>query len=176
MESAEAWTSAGWQVYQYPVPGVESRARLLATGARSGNLGLCLSVLPNDPQRPAVNVESPPIWCESPPIAVEAGDLVRIEGWVYISRPTSGSPDGLVIEDSIGGDALAVRIQRTVGWRPFRMDRTATQSGPLRLRIIMTGLGDACLDDVTIRTAAPAGPLARRSAPRAPAPTAAAMR
>lgn len=176
MESAEAWSSAGWQVYQYLVPGVESRARLLATGARSGNLGLCLSVLPNDPQRTAVNVESPPIWCESPPIAVEAGDLVRIEGWVYISRPTSGSPDGLVIEDSIGGDALAVRIQRTVGWRPFRMDRTATQSGPLRLRIIMTGLGDACLDDVTIRTAAPAGPLARRSAPRSPAPTAAAMR
>lgn len=176
MESAEAWSSAGWQVYQYPVPGVESRARLLATGARSGNLGLCLSVLPNDPQRTAVNVESPPIWCESPPISVQTGDLVRIEGWVYISRPTSGSPDGLVIEDSIGGDALAVRIQRTVGWRPFRMDRTATQSGPLRLRIIMTGLGDACLDDVTVRTATPPGPLARRSTPRSPASTAAAMR
>jgi len=164
MESAEAWSSAGWQVYQYPVTGVESRARLLATAARSGNLGLCLSVLPSDPQRPAVNVESPPIWCDSPPIAVQAGDLVRIEGWVYISRPTSGSPDGLVIQDSIGGEALAVRIPRTVGWRPFRMYRTATRSGELRLRILMTGLGDACLDDVTIRTATPTGPLAQRPA------------
>ena len=162
MESPEAWSSAGWQVYEYPVPGVEARAQLLATAARSGNLGLCLSVLPSDPQRPAVNVESPPIWCESPPIAVEAGDLVRIEGWVYISRPTSGSPDGLVIQDSIGGEAMAARIRQTVGWRPFRLDRTATRSGELRLRIMMTGLGDACLDDVTIRTAAPAGLPARR--------------
>ncbi|GAB4137569.1 MAG: hypothetical protein Kow0040_24280 [Thermogutta sp.] len=172
MESAEAWSSTGWQVYQYPVPGAESRARLSASAARSGNLGLCLSALPSDPQRPAVNVESPPIWCESPPVAVQAGDLVRIEGWVYISRPMSGSPDGLVIQDSIGGDALAARIPRTVGWRPFRLDRAATQSGELRLRILMTGLGEACLDDLVIRTAKPLGPLAGRPAVRSVAQTA----
>ncbi len=172
MESAEAWSSAGWQVYQYGVAGVESRARLLATAARSGNLGLCLSVLPSDPQRPPVNVESPPIWCDAPPVAVQAGDLVRIEGWVYISRPASGSPDGLVIQDSIGGEALAVRIPRTVGWRPVRMYRTAAQSGELRLRIMMTGLGEACLDDWTIRKAASNGPLARHPAAAAAAKTA----
>ncbi len=162
MENAQAWSSLGWQVYQYATPGAKARAQLLATAARSGNLGLCLSVLPSDPQQPILHVESPPIWCESPPVSVGAGDWIRVEGWVYISRPTSGSPDGLVIQDSIGGDALAVRIASTVGWRPFRLDRIATQTGQFRLRIMMTGLGEACLDDLSIRTRPADGPLAGR--------------
>jgi hypothetical protein len=60
--------------------------------------------------------------------------------------------DGLMIVDSLGGEALAGRIQHTPGWQQFTFYRVAPQSGPMTVTFALTGLGEAWLDDVTIQT------------------------
>jgi len=77
---------------------------------------------------------------------------VRIEGRIYIPHAITGSVDGLLIAESIGGEALAYRTGATDGWQHFTLYRVATRSGPISLTIALTGLGEAWIDDVTIRT------------------------
>ena len=57
-----------------------------------------------------------------------------------------------MIAESIGGEALAYRTGVTDGWQHFTLYRVATRSGPITLTIALTGLGEAWIDDLTIRT------------------------
>ena len=52
-----------------------------------------------------------------------------IRGQVRVKGPISGSIDGLMIIDSLGGEPLAERIGETSGWRQFALYRAATSSG-----------------------------------------------
>jgi hypothetical protein len=92
----------------------------------------------------------------SPPVHVAAGSLIRIQGWVHVSKPIQGSVDGLLIVDSLGGEPLAERLRQTTGWRPFTLYRGASQAGPITLTVYLCGLGEAWLDDVTIQVLQPA--------------------
>jgi hypothetical protein len=113
-------------------------------------------------------LESPPVWFTSPPVPVEAGQLLRIQGWVNIPSAIAGSVDGLLIVDSLGGEVLAERIPRTNGWEQFTLYRVATQSGPVSLTLALSGLGEAMVDDVTLQALQPraATPVAAASCPR----------
>jgi hypothetical protein len=88
---------------------------------------------------------------------VEAGELVLIRGWVQIPTPITGSVDGLMIVDSLGGEDLALRISKTTGWQPFSLLRVASQSGALTVTFALTGLGEVRLDDVAVQVVEPAG-------------------
>jgi hypothetical protein len=55
-----------------------------------------------------------------------------------------------MIVDSLGGPPLAERVHETEGWQEFTLYRAATQSGPMTVTFTLTGLGTACLDDVSI--------------------------
>ncbi len=85
-----------------------------------------------------------------------AGSLIRIQGWVHVSKPIQGSVDGLLIVDSLGGEPLAERFRETTGWRPFTLYRGAAQTGQMTLTFYLCGLGEAWLDDVTIQVLQPA--------------------
>ncbi len=84
-------------------------------------------------------------------VHLNAGDVVCIRGQVRVPSPISGSVDGLMILDSLGGDALAERIDQTNGWREFVLYRAAPHAGDLTLTFALTGLGEAWVDDVSIR-------------------------
>ena len=103
------------------------------------------------------------MWLNSPPVPVEAGQLIRIQGWVLIRKPITGSVDGLLVSDSLGGECLAARIQHTKGWEPFTLYRIAPQSGAMTLTIALSGFGEACIDDVTVQ---PLLPMAMACKPR----------
>ncbi len=159
--------ASGWQHLQYPIPGVHAEAELSPGAAHTGRLGLRISARQAEPGDPPV-LESPPVWFTSPPVPVEAGQLLRIQGWVNVPSPMGGSVDGLLVVDSLGGEVLAERIQRTNGWEQFTLYRVATQSGPVSLTVALSGLGDAMVDDVTLQVLQPpaATPVAAASCPR----------
>ena len=125
---------------------------LAPQAARSGRLGLRLSVSPLDPKNPPAAIESPPVLFTSPAVQVAAGQIVCIHGWVQVPVPITAGPDGLLVVDSISGEALADRIGQTKGWREFAMYRVATQSGPVCVTFALSGIGEAWLDDVANRS------------------------
>ena len=172
-EDLGAMSQAGWRHFQHATPGLQCAAELAPAAAHGGRSGLRLAARTIEPQgsptpgltsqRPPsphapVWVESPPVWITSPPVPVEAGQIVVIHGWVQIPQPITGSVDGLLVIDSLGGEPLAERIRHTLGWRDFLLYRAVPKSGTVTVTFALTGLGEARLDDVTIQPLASVGP------------------
>jgi hypothetical protein len=150
-ENIETMMRAGWRYIPHSSPNVTTAVDLTADAAHSGLLGLRLAVVAADPQDPPAVVESPPVLFTSPPVQVEAGQIVRIFGWVRVTTPITGSSDGLLIVDSLGGEALCDRIGQTKGWQQFALYRAAPQSGTICVTFALSGMGEARLDDVAIQ-------------------------
>lgn len=140
----------GWQHLQHPMQGIATTAELTPDQPRGGRFALRLSAKALEKNDLPI-VESPPLWITTPPIPVQAGEIVRISGWVRIPAPIVGSVDGLMIVDSLGGEPLAERIVRTNGWEQFTLYRAAPAAGNFTVTFALAGLGDALLDEVTIQ-------------------------
>jgi hypothetical protein len=158
-ENLNMMFQTGWRYLKSPAPGVQTAADLLAGSAHSGALGLRLSVTPDDLKNPPAMLETPPIRFISPSLPVEAGQIVCIHGWVNVPRPITGSVDGLLIFDSLGGEDLADRVGHTTGWQQFALYRVAPQSGTMNVTFALSGLGEAWIDDVYVQVldASPVG-------------------
>ena len=140
----------GWRHFQNPTPGVQSTADLVPEAMHGGRMGLRLAALADTPGNPPAMIETPPLWISSPAIPVEAGNFVRIHGWVNVPTAIIGSVDGLMVIESLTGEEMALRIDKTAGWREFSMWRIVPQTGPLTVTFVLTGLGEVRLDDVTV--------------------------
>jgi hypothetical protein len=156
-EDLAATLAAGWSHLRYPCVGLETGADLVPEAAHCGNSGLRLEARPEGPASPPAVVETAPVWITSPAVPVEAGQLVCIQGWVQVPAAVTGSVDGLLIVDSLGGEALAQRIGRTDGWQQFTLYRLAPEAGRMSVTFALSGLGEVWLDDVSIRCLEPAG-------------------
>lgn len=148
MDNLNQLVGAGWQQRRRDIAGVGVQVELATVGARSG-ASLRLIADPIS-ERPPASIAAPPVWVISPPVAVQHRQMVRIHGWVNVPRELTGSRDGLLIFDSLGGPELAHRVRRTSGWEEFTIYRAATSSAPLTLTFALSGIGEAWLDDVTI--------------------------
>ena len=150
-EDINTMMRAGWRYTQNSAPSLQTAVDLSPTAARSGRLGLRLLATAADPKNPPAVVETPPVLFTSPSIPVEAGQILCIFGWVQVPSPITGSTDGLLIVDSLSGEALADRIGETKQWRQFALYRIATQSGAMCVTFALSGIGEARLDDVAIQ-------------------------
>jgi hypothetical protein len=152
-EDVTAMMQAGWRHILNPAPTVQTSVELVRQAAHSGRLGVRLVVAPAEPKNPPAAIENPPILFTSPTVQVQAGQIVCIYGWVRVLTDITASTDGLLIVDSLAGEALADRIhvQKTKEWRRFELYRVATQTGPLTVSFAMSGIGEAWLDDVAIQ-------------------------
>jgi hypothetical protein len=86
----------------------------------------------------------------TPPITVHAGHAVRIGGWIKLPAEIPGSPDGVMIYDSIFGRNLALRFRDTGDWQRFELVREAVESQDLTVTMALTGFGEASFDDLQI--------------------------
>jgi hypothetical protein len=150
-ENLNLMFQAGWRYLKSTGPGVQTAADLMAGSAHGGALGLRLSVTADDLKHPPAMLETPPIRFIGPSIMLQAGQIVCIHGWVNVPSPITGSVDGLMIFDSLGGEALADRVGHTTGWQEFALYRIAPQSGTINVTFALTGLGEAWIDDVAVR-------------------------
>jgi hypothetical protein len=149
-ENIPLMVQSGWRHFQHVAPGIQSAADLVPDARHDGRMGLRLTARADTPENPPAMIEMPPLWISSPAVPVAAGQIVRIHGWVNIPTSITGSVDGLMVVESLTGEEMALRIDKTAGWREFTMFRIAPQSGPMALTFVLTGLGEVRLDDVTI--------------------------
>jgi hypothetical protein len=149
-EDIPMMVQSGWRHFQHNAPGIQSAADLVPDACHGGRMGLRLTARADTPEHPPAMIEMPPLWITSPAMTVNAGQIVRIHGWVNVSSAITGSVDGLMVVESLTGEEMALRIDKTAGWREFSMLRIVPQTGPMALTFVLTGLGEARLDDVTV--------------------------
>ncbi|MBN2580272.1 MAG: hypothetical protein JXB10_14880 [Pirellulales bacterium] len=150
-EDFQQMMNLGWRHGVYPGPDLRAEAALAPGCAHAGKLGLRLSVMAQQPENAPVMIESATEWFASPPLPVTAGQVLCVHGWINVPRPVTGSVDGLMIYDSLGGEALAQRVGKTTGWQEFALYRIAPQDGALTMIFALTGLGEAWIDDVQVQ-------------------------
>lgn len=157
-ESLDLILQNGWRHVQHTQEGGRAWADL-AAGNRpseqpnSGQFCLHLAARPLTEATAGSLVESAPVWITSPALAVTAGQVLRISGWVNVPKPITGNRDGLLIFDSIGGDVTAERFTTTKGWQRFSYYRMVPLDGTVSITTALTGFGDALVDDVLIEVA-----------------------
>ena len=98
-----------------------------------------------------------PITLTAPPIAVRAGQVLHISGWVRVASAITGSFDGVTLSDNLTGRSGAWRWQEKREWQRFEMLREAYQDGPFALTITLHGLGDVQFDDLEVIAHDPPG-------------------
>ena len=156
-ESLNRMHDSGWRHFRFPIDLVATDAELSPQHAHDGNYALHLRSWPVDQQTRPSQIETAPIWIESPATAVKQGEWIRIQGWVNIPEPLTGSVDGLLIFDSIAGRAMARRMAQTDGWESFTLYRIAPTDTEIRVTFALWGVGDAWIDRVTVTPLGGAG-------------------
>jgi hypothetical protein len=152
-ETIEAWGGEnGWKHYQHPLEKIGSVATLSQSSAHQGERGIRMAVFSKDTENPILQLETAPVWLATPPVDVEAEKIYCLHGWIHLPEKLTGSIDGLMILDSIGGTPLALRFtEKTDGWQEFAMYRYAPSDGRLALTFALSGMGEVWLDDISIR-------------------------
>src|SRR5690606_167568 len=124
---------------------------LVPDSPRHGAAALRLAAAALPDQVSDVAPWQPLVWINSPELLLPQGTTIEISGWARLG-PTTGK---LVVSDSLGGEELALRIERTEGWEQFRAVRSVGPSGKLSLRLALVGAGQADVDAVMIRQILP---------------------
>jgi hypothetical protein len=181
MEFLEGLAQAGWRHGQSPQTGQAALTRCTLDVVRpedseTGNcLRMAVAVAAADAKPSnAAMLETPPLWITTPKVPVRTGEWICFRGRIKIEKPITGSVDGVMMIDSLGGEELAERIGVTRGWEEFVLYRIATSDEPVTLTVALTGYGEVLLDDLTIRAlgrAAPTPTPAAQNQPLASAPT-----
>ncbi|MDA1049127.1 MAG: hypothetical protein O3C40_01425 [Planctomycetota bacterium] len=147
-ESLDAMLRSGWRQHASDARTESTLVELSLADPAGGRSALRMFSHQSPRDVSATSVS--PLSITSAPVAVEAGQSLRIHGWVKVPQAIAGSSDGLMIYDSFSGEEFAERITQTSGWREFTLYRIATHSGDLTLTFALTGFGEAWLDEVSV--------------------------
>jgi hypothetical protein len=112
-------------------------------------------------------LDHPAVAVRTPPIPVSVKQLVRIRVMVKMPRQTPTGAGGLIVRDSIGGEALQYRVSNaTPKWQEVVLYRRVPANGELSVLLGLAGFGEAYFDDLRIEwvedPSLPAAPVARR--------------
>jgi hypothetical protein len=154
MERIEDLATAGWRHFALEQQSLRSAVEIDRAQPASGTGSLTMKAEPTSAADAPVVVETPPVWVTTPAVRVPAGRLLEIQARVWVPRPIKGSVDGLLVFDSLGGPALAERVGMTPAWRRlvlYRIVPTDAADEPLTVTFALTGMGEARIDDVSIR-------------------------
>jgi hypothetical protein len=169
IESLDWMLETGWRHYLHPQPGIGSDVELSPAAPHEGKYSLRLRAWSDEVNDPPAPVETAPVWVTSAPVRVEAGDFLRIRGFVRVPEEPLGSADGLLVIDSLGGLPLAERIHAHKGWQEFTLFRAAAQAAELTITFALSGLGEAYIDDLAIEKVRFGAPGAKGPAATGPA-------
>ena len=107
----------------------------------------------------------PTLLMRCPEVVAERGDIFEIRGEVRLGSgvPASHSQPFLIFDSDLGPEA-AVSPLLEPSWRPFRIYRQASQSGPFRIWMALQGSAEVFIDNISVvrhsaSSEAPRGPL-----------------
>jgi hypothetical protein len=155
----ETLKEAGWINDSYEYDGIVGKVSTTPDTARPGKSFLKLTVEPADPKEldklPAF-LDFPAAGVRTPPVQVRAKDFLRIS--VLVKRPVESvaGMGGIVIRDSIGGEALQFRLSDpSPEWQRVVIYREAPADGPFTVSLGLAGYGkdkvdEAYFDDLRI--------------------------
>lgn len=142
---------AGWEHMADSAEGISAGADLVATNPHSGRYALELYATPQTAEPPARIVsESAFVTFRSPEIAVKAGTILHISGWVNVIEPVASHRDGATIHDNILGLSSGLRWTKTDGWERFELLREIPAEGVYQLTLALHGTGRVQFDDLRI--------------------------
>jgi hypothetical protein len=154
MERIEDLSGNGWRHFAVRQPELRTLVDMSRDEPASGAASLRIRAEAVNPAEAPLVLETPPVWITTPPISPPSGKLLQIEARVWVPGPVKGSVDGLLVFDSIGGPSLAERVGVTPGWRRLVLYRVVpgdASGEPFTITFALTGLGEARIDDVTVR-------------------------
>ncbi|MFM1902468.1 MAG: hypothetical protein RLZZ440_368 [Planctomycetota bacterium] len=153
MEAIAALAQSGWRHFAKPQGEITTAVEVIRSRPASGQACLRMIARPADPKAAPVVVETPPVWITTPPLAVPVGKLVAISAQVWVPEAITGSVDGLLVFDSLGGPALAERVGPSKDWRRlvlYRIVPPEAAGEPVTVTFALSGLGEARVDEVTV--------------------------
>ncbi len=151
IENFTQMQASGWQLSVLRNNIVLAGADVSTEVPNQGRFSLRLEAHAADRMNPPTMLESAPVWVTTPPIPVAPGSVIRVDASIRVPVELDASVDGLMVIDSLGGAALAERVQSTEGWQPITLYRAAGDAEQMTLTFALTGLGEASIDDVRVR-------------------------
>jgi hypothetical protein len=148
-ENLNHMARSGWENRRLDDDRASTKVELSDSAKVDGQYGLRMEAINNTGSS---TIDATPLWITSPGVPVRVGQLVRIHGWVNVPQVIKGNLDGLMILDSLGGEAMAERVPITSGWQEFTLYRAVPFEGECQVTFALTGFGVAMLDEVTVRT------------------------
>ena len=161
MERIEELSGGGWRHFARPHSDIRTGLEISLARPASGQGCLRMIAKPINAEEAPIVVETPPIWITTPPIQAPPGKLLEISAQVFVPKPITGSVDGLFVFDSLGGPALGERVAATKVWRRLVLHRIVPPEAvgePVTVTFALTGLGEARIDDVSVRVIDRGGP------------------
>ncbi len=177
-DAPESLEESGWAQTDYHYDGVKSSVEFSPEGDNKPGKMIKITVMPEkkwgiDELVPFLDFPAAAI--RSPAVAVRAGQFFRISVMVKRTRPTVEGVGGVVVRDSIGGDALQfVSNEAMPAMTRVVLYRRAPADGELTVTLGLAGYDTVFFDDLRVErveAAAPAGApgVARLPRPRRPA-------
>lgn len=121
----------------------------------------------------AAFVDNPVAMVRTHPIKVSPREFVRIRVKVRMPRPQQPGAGGLVVEDSLGGPALAFRSTAAVPeWSEVVIYRRVVDETTMTVKLGLAGDGDVFFDDLRVERLTDNAPLSPDRLAAAPAGTA----
>jgi hypothetical protein len=149
-EDFDTMVAEGWKHEQTAIDGIRASAELYPR-PRKGHYSLRLVAVPDTGKDPPAVFRERPVTVTSPSVMVRSGQLLYISGWIRMVAPSVGSLDGVMLYDSLTGPAGALRWHaKNDTWQPFSIIREARGSGPVNVTLTLSGMGEACFDDLRI--------------------------
>ena len=145
----EEMKEAGWSSDAYQYEGLKSTVTTKVNSKDGARRIVKMTVDYKDALPPFLDFPAAAI--RSPAVPMKAGEFYRIS--VYVQRPVASGPGkgGIVVRDSIGGEALQFsstaplpKLQKVV------LYRRAPADGALTVTLGLAGYGDAYFDDFAI--------------------------
>jgi hypothetical protein len=149
----------GWLVQEAPtLDEVTTTVKRVPDLPHDGKQCLMLQVAAKSPVKPPEVLERTFVALHSPPVQLRPGSLVRITAWARQPAAYGGSVDGALLYDSVGGEALALRLTGADGkWHRYALYRRVPPSGQINVTVALTGMGTVWFDDLRIEPLLPGG-------------------
>jgi hypothetical protein len=143
-----------WSIGQRLATRATSQVSHVTRGAIDGG-ALQATVTPLADEGLPGGYEGTVIQIRSPSVQVAGGKAIRIEALVR-TVGFGGPHQGVLVYDSIGGQAAGVLVRGRADWVPVRLYRQTVGDTDIRVMFELIGAGEAMLDNVSLRLWEPA--------------------
>ncbi|MEM6469585.1 MAG: hypothetical protein AAF802_08425 [Planctomycetota bacterium] len=150
LDNPNVLLDSGWRFATRQVFRSESDARWIGRGYFSGRGAVRLSVASTTDEPLEGGYEGTVAVFSSPPVKLDGKATVRIDAMIK-TMGFEGADQGVLVYDSVGGQAMGLLVRGVSEWTPVRLYREVDGSESVQVFFELIGDGEADIDEVTVR-------------------------